>query len=79
VALSQPEPLQNQRNYRITEADRLGSSSLKQKCRDNLAAIDLLKSLETENRSPTDKEKRVLVRYVGWGGLPARAPIRLLR
>ena len=43
---------------------------MKQKCRDNLAAIELLKKLEAENRPATDDEKRVVVRYVGWGGLP---------
>jgi SAM-dependent methyltransferase len=30
----------------------------------------LLKVLEHEQRRPTDEEKRILVRYVGWGGLP---------
>ena len=65
-----PEPIRNQANYRITPDDRLGSGSLKQKCRDNLAAIELLKQLETEERSPTDDEKHMLVRHVGWGGLP---------
>jgi len=48
----------------------LGAGSLKQKCRANLAAIELLKGLEAETRSATEEEKRVLVRYVGWGGLP---------
>ena len=66
----EPEPLRNQRNYRITDADQVGLGSLKQKCRHNLAAIGLLKQLETEQRPPNDEEKRVLVRYVGWGGLP---------
>lgn len=69
-ATGESEPLRNQNNYRITEADKIGTGSLKQKCRDNLAAITLLKKLEAENRPPTDDEKRVLVRYVGWGGLP---------
>ena len=64
---TEPEPLRNQRNYRITDADKVGSGSLKQKCRHNLAAIDLLKQLEAEPRQPTDDEKRVLLRYVGWG------------
>src|ERR1051326_3061354 len=62
--------LRNQDNYRITAEDRLGSGSLKQKCRDNLAAIRLLRQLESESRPATRDEKRVLVRYVGWGGLP---------
>jgi len=71
VALTaEPEPVRNQRNYRITDADRLGVGSLKRKCQDNLAAIELLKCLEAEDRPPTEAEKRVLVRYVGWGGLP---------
>jgi len=48
----------------------VGVGSLKQKCRDNLAAIELLKRLEPEDRPATDEEKRGLVRYVGWGGLP---------
>ncbi len=48
----------------------LGAGSLKQKCRANLAAIELLKRLEAEARPAAEDEKRVLVRYVGWGGLP---------
>ena len=67
---TEPAPLRNRRNYRITEADKVGIGSLKQKCRHNLAAIELLKQLEAQGRDATDAEKRVLVRYVGWGGLP---------
>jgi len=66
----EPAPVRNQGNYRITEADHIGIGSLKQKCRQNLAAIELLKRLEGEARPPTPAEKRTLVRYVGWGGLP---------
>ena len=64
------EPLRNQNDYRITDTDQVGVGSLKRKCQHNLAAIDLLKRLEAEGRPATDAEKRVLVRYVGWGGLP---------
>ena len=35
-----------------------------------MAAIERLKQLEAEARAATNDEKRVLVRYVGWGGLP---------
>ncbi len=70
VVVEQAEPERNQRNFRITDDDRLGVGSLKRKCRDNLAAIELLKQLEAEPRSPTPAELRTLVRYVGWGGLP---------
>ena len=68
--MAEPEPLRNQRNYRITDTDKLGVGSLKQKCRHNLAAIELLQQLEAKHRLPTEAEQRVLVRYVGWGGLP---------
>jgi len=71
-AIAAPEPvrLRNQSNYRITDADEIGVGSLKRKCHDNLAAIELLKQLETESRPATQDEKRKLVRFVGWGGLP---------
>ena len=70
AALTEPGPPRNQHNYRITEADCLGSGSLKAKCRDNLTALELLKRIEADDRRPTPVEKRALVRYVGWGGLP---------
>jgi N12 class adenine-specific DNA methylase len=70
AAAIESEPPRNQHNYRITGEDRLGSGSLKAKCLDNLAAIELLKRIEAEDRRPTPPEKRALVRYVGWGGLP---------
>ena len=70
IAVSEPEPLRNQHNYRITDADELGVGSMKRKCQDNLTAIELLKHLESEARPATQDEKYILVRYVGWGGLP---------
>ena len=60
----------NARNYRIRAEDRLGDGSLKQKFRDNIAAIRVLRQLQLEDRSATDDEKRLLVKYVGWGGIP---------
>jgi N12 class adenine-specific DNA methylase len=60
----------NTRNYRILPEDSVGAGSLKQKCRDNFAAIELVRKLDAENRTATDEEKRVLVRYLGWGGIP---------
>lgn len=35
-----------------------------------MAAIELLRTLEEQRRLPTEDEKRILVRYVGWGGIP---------
>src|ERR1039458_5137297 len=62
-------PPRNLANYRVTDRDRLGEGSLKQKFRANVEAIKLLRSLESEKRPASDDEKAVLVRYVGWGGL----------
>ena len=56
--------------YRIRPEDRLGEGSLRQKCADNLTALELLRRLETEGRAASEDERRVLVKYVGWGGLP---------
>ena len=66
----EPQPARNQNNYRITDMAGIGSGSLRQKCRGNLEAISLLKRLEEEHRPPDTHEQRILVRYVGWGGLP---------
>ncbi len=55
-------------DYTITPEDRLGQGGPKQKYRDNVAAIRLLKDLES--RPPTPADQAVLARYVGWGGLP---------
>ena len=64
------ESLRNRDNYRITDADRLGEGSLKEKFEQNVAAIELLRVVESESRPATAAEKAVLVRYTGWGGLP---------
>jgi N12 class adenine-specific DNA methylase len=61
---------QNLRNYRITDADKIGTGSLKQKFRQNVAAIETLHRVEAEKREATVEEKAALVRYVGWGGIP---------
>ncbi len=60
----------NARNYRIRAEDRLGDGSLKQKCRDNFAAIELVRLLDSQSRTASDEEKEILVKYVGWGGIP---------
>lgn len=56
--------------FAITDTDRLGEGSLRQKCEGNLTAIALLHRLEAEGRTATETEHRTLIRYVGWGGLP---------
>jgi N12 class adenine-specific DNA methylase len=60
----------NTRNYRITDADKLGAGTPKQKFRGNVAAIRALRAVQAESRDPSDAERAVMVKYVGWGGLP---------
>ena len=58
-------------NYRITPEDRLGVGGAKTKYADNVAAIRLLKQLQANGAAlATPEEQKILVRYVGWGGLP---------
>ena len=54
-------------NYRITADDRIGEGAPRQKVRDNLEAIRILKTIEEEGRLATPGEKAILARYTGWG------------
>ena len=45
----------------------VGSDNLR--FNDNIAAIRLLKQIESENRPATHEEQVILSKYVGWGGL----------
>ena len=42
----------------------------KTKFRNNLAAIQLLKELETQNIQATPEQQLILSKYTGWGGIP---------
>lgn len=58
-------------NFRFPEDDfSYGRGGPKTKARNNIQAIELLKELETENRSATSQEQETLTQYVGWGGIP---------
>lgn len=65
-----PTPPRKSRDYRITEADDLTAGGAITKARQNLQAIRTLKRIESEQRDATEDEKKILVKYVGWGGLP---------
>ena len=68
--LQQPEPPQSlAENYHITN-EALGVGSPKTKFAYNVAAIQLLKQIEAENRQATPEEQEILANYVGWGGIP---------
>lgn len=53
----------------ITDDDQIGQGGLMEKYQDNVRAIQLLRTLDADNRNATVDELRVLARYVGWGGL----------
>ncbi len=56
--------------YVITKDDRLGEGGAKAKFRDNINALKTLQRLrETGASAASPEDQRVLVRYVGWGGL----------
>lgn len=64
-----PAPTVPATDFVITDDVNLGEGGLITKFNDNLAAIRLLKKLETEERRATAAEQAILARYVGWGGL----------
>jgi len=59
--------INNDQDVVLKLSDRIGEGSVKDKARDNLAALDLVATLEAEQRDPTEQERRVLSRWVGWG------------
>ena len=61
-------PTEERNNFRITD-DNLGVGTAKEKYRNNVEAIKVLKLCEEQNRYATPEEQQILSRYVGWGGL----------
>lgn len=53
------------------DASTIGKGGDKTKYRNNVAAIRILKQLESSNRQATAEEQAQLAKYVGWGGLPS--------
>lgn len=49
--------------------DRETVTGAKTKFKNNITAIRILKTLESENRKATVAEQRQLSLYTGWGGL----------
>lgn len=58
-------------NYTITPQDLLGVGGVKAKYADNIAAIHTLRQLQVNKAvAAGPEEKKSLLRYVGWGGMP---------
>lgn len=56
------------RNYRIYEEPK--PAGKKQRFKQNIEAIRLLKMLEAEGRYAEKGEQEILAGYAGWGGIP---------
>jgi len=56
-------------NYRFSPDHHLYEGGAKTKCRNNIAAINLLKELADQDRMANTEEQVILANYVGWGGL----------
>ncbi len=61
-------PTEERNNFKITD-DNLGIGTVKEKYKNNVEAIRLLKLCEKQNRYATPEEQKILSKYVGWGGL----------
>lgn len=56
-------------NYRFSSEHHLYDGGPKEKFRNNVAAVRLLKRLQEEGRPAMEGEQVILARFVGWGGL----------
>lgn len=59
-----------ERNFKITPDTVLFEGGTITRLRNNIAAIETLRTIEAENRKATQEEKQRLAKYVGWGGIP---------
>mgnify|MGYP002710970740 FL=1 len=57
-------------NYVIPEEGLKLPNGEKARYKSNVAAIQTLRAVMSENRMATPEEQAVLARYVGWGGIP---------
>ena len=61
--------LAERNNFKIDNND-LGIGGKKEKYKNNIEAIKVLKLCEEQNRYATKEEQEILSKYVGWGGIP---------
>jgi N12 class adenine-specific DNA methylase len=57
-------------SFHPSSADDFAPAGKRAKLDANLAALRVLRQLQTEHRSATPEEQSVLARWAGWGGLP---------
>ncbi len=69
------KPIERTEEKTNTNLDEIGFDQnefggAKKRYKNNVEAIKLVDTLFKEDRNPTDSEKKVLAKYVGWGGIP---------
>ena len=62
----------NKENFVITDDIAREFDNTPPSAEDNIKAIELLLALESEGRTATAEEKKVLAKYKGWGGINIR-------
>ncbi len=65
--IAAPQPAAE--DFTITDELALGVGGQKTKFKNNIAAIKLVRDLESSGRMATPDEQKVLAKYVGWGGI----------
>ena len=63
------EEVTDTKNYKILSSEDEIPLPPSKRLENNIKAIGLLKTLEKEDRIPSDEEKDILAGYIGWGGL----------
>ena len=62
-------PMSERHNFDL-KANPVETVGKKERFRRNIAAINVLKDCEFDNRFATPDEQEILSKYVGWGGIP---------
>ncbi len=65
-----PEIPLSERNTFDLASHEVPEAGKKERFRRNMAAINVLKECEFDNRFATPEEQEILSQYVGWGGIP---------
>ena len=61
------KPRGNLNNYRIAEGDLTRTGSWFDTAANNVAVIELIQEIDSQNRPATPAEQKILARYTGWG------------
>ena len=67
--LSAPRVEPNRENFQIDTENSTDNFAPRLRYAANIAAIKTLKAIESEGRTATADEQKVLAKYVGWGGI----------